>query len=49
VQKGVTDEGVATIVLLTHQVQESQLQAALSDIRQQKTTKDIPVILRVLS
>jgi homoserine dehydrogenase len=49
VQKGVTDEGVATIVLLTHQVQESQLQAALNDIRKQTTTKEIPVVLRVLS
>lgn len=49
VQKGVTDEGVATIVLLTHQVKESQLQAALRDIRKQTTTKEIPVVLRVLS
>lgn len=49
VQKGVTDEGVATIVLLTHQVKESQLQAALRDIRKQSTTKEIPVVLRVLS
>ena len=49
VQKGVTEEGVATIVLLTHQVREKQLQDALADIRRQKTTKDIPVVLRVLS
>jgi homoserine dehydrogenase len=49
VQKGVTDDGVATIVLLTHQVKESQLQAALGDIRNQNTTKEIPVVLRVLS
>ncbi len=49
VQKGVTEEGVATIVLLTHTVRESQMQAALDDIRKQNTTKDIPVVLRVLS
>ena len=49
VQKGVTEDGTATIVLLTHQVRESQLQAALRDIRKQNTTKQIPVVLRVLS
>ncbi len=49
VQKGVTKEGVATIVLLTHQVRESKMQAALNDIRKQSSTKDIPIVLRVLS
>jgi homoserine dehydrogenase len=49
VQKGVTKEGVATIVLLTHQVRESKMQAALNDIRNQSSTKDIPVVLRVLN
>ncbi len=49
VQKGVTKEGVATIVLLTHQVRESKMQAALHDIRQQTSTRDIPIVLRVLS
>jgi homoserine dehydrogenase len=47
-QKGVT-EGAATIVLLTHQVKERLAQAALSEISAQPTTKQIGVVLRVLS
>lgn len=47
-QKGVAD-GAATIVLLTHQVKEKQAQAALCEIREQLTTKQIGVVLRVLS
>jgi homoserine dehydrogenase len=48
-QKGVTDGGDATIILLTHRVRERQLQAVLADIRAQSTTKQIPLVLRVLS
>jgi homoserine dehydrogenase len=48
-QKGVTEDGDATIVLLTHRVRERQLQAALEEIRAQPTTKQIPLVLRVLS
>jgi homoserine dehydrogenase len=47
-QKGVAD-GSATIVLLTHRVKEKQAQAALSEIREQITTRKIGVVLRVLS
>jgi homoserine dehydrogenase len=46
-QKGVAD-GSATIVLLTHRVKEKQAQAALSEIREQSTTRKIGVVLRVL-
>jgi len=46
-QKGVA-EGAATIVLLTHRVKEKQAQAALSEIREQPTTRKIGVVLRVL-
>lgn len=47
-QKG-TDETTnsATIVLLTHQVQEANLQAALDEIRAQSTTRKIHTVLRV--
>ncbi|MGH9833696.1 MAG: homoserine dehydrogenase, partial [Blastocatellia bacterium] len=44
-QKGVTD-GAATIVLLTHRVKEKQAQAALSEIKEQPTTRKIGVVLR---
>ncbi len=47
-QKGVAD-GSATIVLLTHRVKEKQAQAALREISAQSTTKQIGVVLRVLS
>ena len=39
----------ATIVLLTHQVKEKQAQAALAEISAQPTTRQIGVVLRVLS
>ena len=39
----------ATIVLLTHQVKEKQAQAALAEISAQPTTRQIAVVLRVLS
>ncbi|MDX2039991.1 MAG: homoserine dehydrogenase [Acidobacteriota bacterium] len=48
-QRGVTEDGTATIVLLTHRVKEKQLQAALKEITDNPTTKQIGVVLRVLS
>jgi hypothetical protein len=48
-QKGVTGDGAATIVLLTHRVRERQIQGALREISAQSTTKQIGVVLRVLS
>jgi homoserine dehydrogenase len=48
-QKGVTPDGAATIVLLTHRVREQQLQDALQEISAQATTKQIGVVLRVLN
>jgi homoserine dehydrogenase len=47
-QKGGRGNGTATIVLLTHQVRERQLQDALNEIRAQSTTRQIGVVLRVL-
>jgi len=47
-QKHVADDA-ATIVLLTHQVKEKQAQAALAEIKAQPTTRQIGVVLRVLS
>lgn len=48
-QKGVTGEGSATIVLLTHVVREKQMAEALREISAQSTTRQIGVVLRVLS
>jgi len=48
-QKGVTEDGAATIVLLTHAVRERQLQDALREISAQSTTKQIGIVLRVLN
>jgi len=47
-QKHVADDA-ATIVLLTHQVKEKQAQAALAEISAQPSTRQIGVVLRVLS
>jgi homoserine dehydrogenase len=47
-QKHVADDA-ATIVLLTHQVKEKRAQAALAEISAQPTTRQIGVVLRVLS
>ena len=47
-QKGVTGDGEAKIVLLTHRVKERQLQEALEEIRRQPTTKEVGIVLRVL-
>ncbi len=48
-QRGVTADGTATIVLLTHKVKEKHLQAALQEITAHPTTKQIGVVLRVLN
>lgn len=47
-QKGVTPDGSATIVILTHSVREAQVQAALREISAQPTTRQIAIVLRVL-
>ncbi|MGE0132248.1 MAG: homoserine dehydrogenase [Blastocatellales bacterium] len=47
-QKHVADDA-ATIVLLTHQVKEKQAQAALAQISAHPATRQIGVVLRVLS
>lgn len=47
-QKGVASDGSATIILVTHRVRERQVQAALEKIRNQQTTQQIGVVLRVL-
>ncbi len=47
-QKGTDPKtGSATIVLITHDVQESAMQAALEQIRNQSTTQTIATVLRV--
>jgi homoserine dehydrogenase len=48
-QKGVTTDGSASIVILTHEVREAQIQAALRDISAQATTRQIAIVLRVLN
>lgn len=47
-QKGVTADGGATIVILTHSVREVQVLAALREISAQPTTRQIAIVLRVL-
>lgn len=47
-QKGVAADGSATIILLTHRVKEQLAQAALREIEEQPTTKQVGVVLRVL-
>jgi homoserine dehydrogenase len=47
-QKDVSSEGTATIVLLTHVVKEKALQGALVRIRSQETTHHVGCVLRVL-
>ena len=48
-QKGVVEDGSATIVILTHSVCEAQVQAALREISSQPATRQIAIVLRVLS
>jgi homoserine dehydrogenase len=47
-QKGINPDGTASIVLLTQEVTEKQMNQALEVIRQQESTKDIGCLLRVL-
>lgn len=47
-QKGINPDGTASIVLLTQEVSEKQMNQALAVIRQQESTKDIGCLLRVL-
>lgn len=47
-QRGVASNGEATIILLTHLVQEAPVLAALAAIEKQATTLAIGVVLRVL-
>lgn len=47
-QKGVAGDGTAVIVMLTHEVREKQLSAALSEINKQPTTRKVGNVLRVL-
>jgi homoserine dehydrogenase len=46
-QRGVTTDGAATIILLTHRARESNLALALQEIEEQSTTKQTGVVLRV--
>jgi homoserine dehydrogenase len=47
VQRGVTEEGAATIILLTHRTKERSMARALREIESQATTRQIGVALRV--
>lgn len=47
VQRGVTEEGTATIILLTHRASERNVARALKEIEAQATTRKIGVALRV--
>lgn len=47
-QKGINPDGTASIVLLTQEVSESQMNQALETIRQQESTSEIGCMLRVL-
>lgn len=46
-QRGVTEEGTATIILLTHRASERHVARALKEIEAQATTRKIGVALRV--
>lgn len=47
-QKSTNPDGTASIVLITHEVSESQMNQALNTIRSQDTTQNIGCLLRVL-
>jgi homoserine dehydrogenase len=47
VQRGLKDDGSATIVLLTHKTATARMTAALKEIETQSTTRQIGVALRV--
>lgn len=49
VQKGTNDDKTASIILITHDVKESELQQALKEIEAQDTTREIACVLRVMS
>src|SRR5262249_6194301 len=49
VQRGIRDDGTATIVLLTHKARESNVQSALNDITAQPTTHEIGIALPVMN
>jgi homoserine dehydrogenase len=46
-QRGVTEEGVATIVLLTHRTRERSLARAIKEIEAQAKTRQVGIVLRV--
>jgi homoserine dehydrogenase len=46
-QRGVSKEGAATIILLTHKTSELNLARALREIEAQATTRQVGVVLRV--
>ena len=41
------DDAYARIILLTHEVKESAMQAALEDIRNHHSTREISNVIRV--
>jgi homoserine dehydrogenase len=47
VQRGVNDEGAATIILLTHRSRERNVARAIREIEAQATTRRIGIVLRV--
>ncbi len=47
VQRGVNEDGAATIILLTHRASERNMARALKEIEAQATTKQIGIALRV--
>jgi homoserine dehydrogenase len=47
VQRGITAEGAATIILLTHETLEADMFRALREIEAQPTTREVAVALRV--
>jgi homoserine dehydrogenase len=46
-QRGVTEEGAATIVLLTHRTRERNLARAIKEIEAQAKTRQVGIVLRV--
>ncbi len=49
VQRGITEDGTATIIFLTHKASERSVSGALKEIEAQATTKQIGVALRVFN
>jgi hypothetical protein len=46
-QRGVTAQGPATIILLTHRTIERSLLGAVKEIEAQATTRRVAIVLRV--